>query len=103
MSPAPDTLPDLHQATLDVETVEQLFRDIESCAQITEIIPKFAARALVPAACALTLAAARELLVSGQFRALQLRYRYDGADWWDTLQVLPEGFRLARIRHEIRQ
>ena len=49
---------------------------------------------------ALTLADARRLLEERAVRGLQIRYRYDGADWWDTLMVLPEGWRLVRIRHE---
>ena len=100
MPPAADALPDLHQAVLDTATVEQLFHDIESCAQLAELIPKYAAHGYVPPDAALTAAEARSLLLTRQLRALQLRYRYDGADWWDTLQVLPDGFRLVRIRHE---
>ena len=48
----------------------------------------------------LTLADARRLLEARAVRGLQLRYRYDNADWWDTLMVLPDGFRLVRLGHE---
>lgn len=100
MQSAADPLPDLHQATLDCATVGQLFCDIEACAQVAELIPKFSARAHVPSGSALTLAEARTLLLTRQLRAVQIRYRYDGADWWDTIQALPEGFRLVRVRHD---
>ena len=100
MTPAADAPPDLHQATLDTATVEQLFRDIESCAHLTELIPKYAARGCVPQTATLTFAEAQHLLLTRQLRALQLRYRHNGAHWWDTLHALPEGFRLIRIRHE---
>ena len=96
--PAP--LPDLNQAMLDWAGVEALLRDIESCAQVTEIIPKAAAEGYVNDQQQLTLADARRLLEARAVRGLQLRYRYDNADWWDTLMVLPDGFRLLRIRHE---
>lgn len=97
--PAPIKLPDLNMTLLDAPQVDQLFRDIELCAQITEIIPKFAARGYVPDTAAVTLPQARELLAARAVRGLQLRYRYEGADWWDTLMLVGNQFRLVRIRH----
>jgi hypothetical protein len=35
-------------------------------------------------AAGVSLAQARELLAARAVRGLQLRYRYDGAEWWDT-------------------
>lgn len=96
----PLKLPDLNMALLDAAQVEQLLRDIEACAQITEIIPKFAARGQVPDTASVTLAQARELLVARAVRGLQLRYRYENADWWDTLMLAGDQFRLVRIRHD---
>jgi hypothetical protein len=97
---APLKLPDLNMTLLDAAQVDQLFRDIELCAQITEIIPKFAARGHVPDTAAVTLAEARELITTRAVRGLQLRYRYEGADWWDTLMLVGDQFRLVRIRHD---
>ncbi len=96
----PLKLPDLNMTLLDTAQVEQLLRDIELCAEITEIIPKFAARGHVPDTAAVTLAEARQLLASRTVRGLQLRYRYEDADWWDTLMIVGDQFRLVRIRHE---
>lgn len=102
--PPPDNpplkLPELNMTLLDAAQVEQLLRDIEACTQITEIIPKYAARGHVPDTAAVTLAQARELLASRAVRGLQLRYRYEDADWWDTLMLAGEQFRLVRIRHD---
>ena len=97
---APLKLPDLNTTLLDAAQVEQLLRDIELCTQITEIIPKFATRGHVPETAALTLAEARSLLASRAVRGLQLRYRHDDADWWDTLMLVGDHFRLVRIRHD---
>jgi hypothetical protein len=97
---APLKLPDLNMTLLDSAQVEQLFRDIEQCAQITEIIPKFAARGQVPDTAAVTLAEARELITTRSVRGLQLRYHYEGADWWDTLMLVGDQFRLVRIRQD---
>lgn len=103
-APLPDEpplkLPELNRTLLDAAQVEQLLRDIEACTQITEIIPKYAARGHVPDTAAVTLAQARELLTARAVRGLQLRYRYEDADWWDTLMVVGEQFRLVRIRHD---
>lgn len=93
-------MPDLNQATLDWPGVEALLRDIAACAEVTEIIPKALAQGYVTEGVVLTLADARRMLEERAVRGLQIRYRYDGADWWDTLMVLPEGWRLVRIRHD---
>ncbi|MGZ8900168.1 MAG: hypothetical protein ACXW3Z_08740 [Limisphaerales bacterium] len=97
---APLKLPDLTTAPLDAAQVDQLLRDIEQCAQITEIIPKYASREHVPDAANISLAQARELLATRAVRGMQIRYRYEGADWWDTLMLVGDQYRLVRIRHD---
>jgi hypothetical protein len=97
---APPELPALHTTTLDFSQIEQLLTDIEVCTELQEILPKYAAQGHVPEVAQVTLAQARELLFTRALRGLQLRYRYEGADWWDTVMVLGEQFRVVRIRHE---
>lgn len=97
---APLKLPELNTTELDAAQLEQLLRDIEVCTQITEIIPKYATRGHVPDVAGVTLAQARELLATRAVRGLQLRYRYENADWWDTLMVIGDKCRLVRIRHD---
>lgn len=96
----PLKLPDLNMTLLDGAQVEQLFRDIEACTRITEIIPKFALRGYVPDTASVTLAHARELIATRAIRGLQLRYHYEDADWCDTLMLAGDQFRLVRIRHD---
>ena len=96
----PRKLPDLNTTLLDAAQVEQLLRDIELCAEITGIIPKFATRNNVPDTAGVTLAQARRLLATRGVRGLQLRYRYEGGDWWDTLTPVGDQFCLVRIRHD---
>ncbi|MCI0537790.1 MAG: hypothetical protein L0Z50_21460 [Verrucomicrobiales bacterium] len=96
---APMKLPELTTAMLDAAQVEQLLRDIELCGQIIEIIPKFAARGHAPDT-SVTLSQARELLAARAIRGLQLRYRFENADWWDTVMLVGDQFRLVRIRHD---
>jgi hypothetical protein len=80
--------------------VEQLLADIETCAETLEILPKYTAQGRVPDAAGVTLNEARGLLATRAVRALQLRYRYEGVDWWDTVMVTSQGFRIVRIRHD---
>lgn len=92
-------LPELNEAMLDSETLGRLFRDLSQCAEVVEVIPKFADRRMVEER-RLTLEDARLLLESRAVRGVQVRYRYQGADWWDTLMVTGSGVRLVRIRHD---
>lgn len=93
-------LPDLQQAHFDAAELDTLLRDIAACARIMEIIPKFSATARVPDNPVLTIDDGRRLLHSGEARAVQFRYHFESADWWDTIMALPGGmFRLVRIQH----
>lgn len=97
--PSTLSLPDLHQAILDEPTLEQLLADIETHAKVSEVIPKFTQRGYVPEG-PMNIQEARNLLLFRSARGVQIRYHYDGADWWDTIMVVPEGFRLVRIQHD---
>lgn len=97
---APPQLPALHTTVLDAAQVEQLLRDIEACTELVEILPKYSAQGCVPNVAGVSLAEARTLLATRAVRGLQLRYRYEGADWWDTLLAAGEGWRVVRIRHD---
>jgi len=100
-TPATPPLPELQQATFDAAELGNLLRDIAACTRITEVIPKYAATGHVTEVPALTLEDGRRLLLDGSARAVQFRYRFGDADWWDTVMVLPDGlFRLVRIRHD---
>lgn len=91
-------LPNLHDATLDSEMVAALLRDITACTEFIEAIPKHSANGKVNNG-GLRLDEVPGLLADPTVRAIQLRYRYEQAEWWDTLLRLPTGFRLVRIRH----
>jgi hypothetical protein len=97
--PTPE-LPELHGTILETAGMHQLLDDIEDCTEVMEILPKFAAQSHAPDRSALTLSEAREMLANRAVRGLQIRYRYQGADWWDTIMVLGSQFRIVRIRHD---
>lgn len=92
-------LVELQDAILDAETLECLFRDLELCTEILGVTPRRARNQMVPDV-NITLTDAKTLLVSGAVSGLQIRYRYEGAEWWDTLMRIPTGIRLVRIRHD---
>lgn len=89
-------LPALQQTVLDAPTLEALFRDLAQCTQLLAVIPKGAPQAYVTEH-GIDLDAAQTGLASGVFRGVQVRYRYDGQEWCDTLMATPAGVRLVRI------
>lgn len=94
-------LPDLQQADLDEATLADLFRDVELAAELIGVTRKDAPEVRATEE-PLTLAEAHDLLRTGRTRSIQLRYRHDGAQWWDTLTRTPNGVRLVRVRHDFR-
>lgn len=97
----PEDLPDLHQAWLDEATLDDLFRDIELLTEVVAVTRKDGSQAMASEE-TLTLARARELLSAGEVRGIQIRYRHQGGEWWDTLLRTPRGVKLVRIRHPLR-
>lgn len=93
-----DALPDLHEAVLDDATLDELFADVANCTQISEVIAKHGTRQHTPDR-SYTLDDARRMLLDGSVLGVQLRYTYEGDQWWDTLMRIPAGVRLVRIRH----
>jgi hypothetical protein len=93
-------IPELQQSPLDVATLCQLFGDVRRCAQLVEVLPKYAPGFIAPDA-TMTPEDGLNGLLQGRLRGLQLRYLYQGSLWWDTLLVVaPGSFRIVRIRHE---
>ncbi|MBK1879890.1 hypothetical protein [Pelagicoccus mobilis] len=88
-------LPELHQADLDADTLEAYFRDLNECADVFAVIPKMGPGYISPAVVELT--SGYELIRSGQVRGLQIRYGYEGSEWWDTLIVRDGTVRMTRI------
>jgi len=104
MSEAPQDfqLPDLQQSSLDPDTLAQLFADLAECTEIIEVIPKAMAAGYVPESSQIGLDEGRRMLLGGHVRGLQIRYHYQGSQWWDTLlpDTVTGGFRIVRIQHD---
>ena len=89
-------VPPMWQADLSAEMLAPLFADLSASAEVVSVRGRCARRenSTEP----LTLADAHACLVSGAFAGVQLRYRFDGQEWIDTLLRLAGAFRLVRCQ-----
>jgi hypothetical protein len=92
-------LPEMRTGLLDEAGVEALFRDIAALANVDEILIKDRP-GRIDDTTSPSLDRARHLLQAKEIRGVQIRYRHQGATWWDTLMCDPAGVRLVRIQHE---
>lgn len=90
-------LPPVQEAILDEATLDRLFFDVAHGAELVEVVTKGGAEAYAGEPGAPDLSRAREALRSGRAFGVQLRYRFGGTEWWDTLMRVPGGVRLVRI------
>lgn len=98
-NPRPKPLQDLQDAMLTPEMLQAYFLDLEWFAAIAEVLPKYKVNTFVSDE-PITLQTGRALLQGGQLHGLQIRYRFEGSTWWDTLLVGPRGIRMVRIQHD---
>lgn len=91
-------LPDLQKADLHPDTLRELFRDVAEHTELVSVTLKGVAEQYTDER-PVDLGRAEALLGAGEVRGVQIRYRFDGAQWWDTLMRTPKGVRLVRIRH----
>jgi len=91
------SLPDVHNVVLDTATLAELFGDLEACADIQEIRLKSAATARADAGTITELYELLPLIEKRAVRGVQIRYRFEGKDWLDTLLVGANAIELVRI------
>jgi len=87
----------IQEGVLDEEALEALQRDLRALAQITEVRLKDAPRAHSPDL-HVSLEQALAALRTGRARGVQIRYRYGGEDWCDTLIRRDAGVSIVRVR-----
>lgn len=90
--------PEINQGLLDDETLAQYFRDLEH-AKVFAVMVKGAPKNYANKR-NLELSTGRSLFEDGVAHGLQIRYLWEGDEWWDTLSRTDEGTRLVRITHE---
>jgi hypothetical protein len=90
----------IHEVLLDDATVAQLFFDVAHAAELIAVVEKGAgARRADAVQGPAALDAAHDAFVARRIGAVQLRYRFAGEEWWDTLTHTAAGIRLIRISH----
>jgi hypothetical protein len=100
VQPENASLPQLQDAILDPETLEQLFQDIQRSTVVDEVQLKGGPMAMASGQ-PVPLDEARSALQEGRVLGVQIRYWYNGTHWWDTLMRTPKGIRLIRIEHRV--
>lgn len=92
-------VPLMTEGTIEAATLRQLAADLQASAEVLSVREK-AAPGLFAASEEFPLVSALERLCSGAARSVQIRYRYDGREWTDTLFALGSAFRVVRCRHD---
>ena len=97
----PNDLPPMREAFLTNGQVANLFTDIESAATDVLLMQRRSARATVQTEHSLfvRMQHAKNALLTGQMPRVQIRYRWNDANWIDTLEATDNQFRLVRISH----
>lgn len=98
----PHETPPPLEAEWDREQVNALFDDLQRAEETKQAeIHHLQVRTSSPSTpkdYQTTLQDARRLLETGEARAIQIRYTFDGELWCDTLMVFPESIRIIRTR-----
>lgn len=101
MKTEPKPLPDLHQTVFDQATLEAYLADLRACTEILVIIPKAGPRYVAPED--IQLEEGAQLLSDGQLRGLQVRYRHQKEERWDTLINRDGSIHVTRIQQDFSQ
>lgn len=89
-------LPELTEAELDDTALRALFRDLAAATEIDDIRCKQAPESRADPS-RISPEEALDWLLEGRVRGVQVRYRYDGDAWCDTILATPSGHRVVRV------
>ena len=88
-------LPELHQGNLDADALRALFQQLAAVAEVGGVLIN--GRPAAGGSGEVTLSEALDLLLAGSVRGVQVRYRFEGSHWVDTVMPGTDGFRLVRM------
>ena len=92
----PEPLPDVYRGALDADGVRALFGDLLALPGGVEVRLKAGAEVRAQVG-VVTLDRARDLLLDGMVRGVQLVYTHDGQTWFDTVMGRGDGFEVVRM------
>jgi hypothetical protein len=90
-----EPLPTIWDKLLDAATLDQYFKDLATHAEIISVQEKQSPTEYVHEN-TVDMAVAREKVMSGTTRAVQIRYRFEEQEWCDTLMCQASGVKLIR-------
>ncbi len=94
-------VPLMVEGLIDAPTLRQLFTDLTLAATPLGIREKGSPTGYTSGG-TVTADVALNRLLSGETRAVQVRYQFGGHEWSDTILALPPaGFRVVRCRHDV--
>lgn len=92
-------VPLMVEGVIDAATLRTLFADLAAAATVLGVQQKGSPTGYTsPDAVTAEIALTR--LLTGETRAVQVRYHFDGHEWADTILALPAGFRVVRCRQD---
>jgi hypothetical protein len=91
-----EPLPTIWDKILDSATLDQYFKDLAAHAEMISVQEKQSPTEYVHEN-TMDLSVAREKVMSGNARAVQIRYRFDEQEWCDTLIRKASGVKLIRM------
>jgi len=91
-----EPLPTIWDKLLDPATLDQYFKDLATHAEMISVQQKQSQTEYVHEN-TIDLSVAREKVMSGDARAVQIRYRFDEQEWCDTLLRHTSGVKLIRM------
>lgn len=91
------TATSVQETSLDEQSLDRLFSEIAGAGSTPQVFFRDGRPATLPAS-GDALATAREALRRQTTRGIQLRYRGEDAEHWDTLTPQSTGARLVRLR-----
>ncbi len=94
-------LAELNESVLDAATLDALVSDLQTHADVLDVLVKGAATQRTDGK-PVPLTEAVEMMRAGSVRGVQVRYNWDGDEWRDTLFAVPGGVRLVRMKIDFR-
>ncbi|MCO5167419.1 MAG: hypothetical protein M9894_13815 [Planctomycetes bacterium] len=93
------SLPEVLEGALDAPALEALMDDIAATGGLLAVVVR-AGRQAAPPRGPSALPEVRAALLEGRVPGAQLRYRFEGREWWDTVMAAGPGrWRVVRIAH----
>ncbi len=89
-------LPELEEGLLDEAALRTLCEEILAHTELDQVLAKGPSGGHTPNK-GWDLGEALEALIGAQVRGIQLRYRYQGKAWFDTILRSPDGYRVVRM------